>query len=283
MKALMSLVLLFSVITVQAAPKVMVSILPQKFLVQRLAGDALEVTVMVGPGESPATYEPGPRRMAELEQAALYYRIGVPFEQVWMGRIQAENPDLPVLDARNGIELRYIDGHHHEAAHDHGAEPRDPHIWLSPPLMRTMAAKLAQRLEALWPEQAARFDENLRTLDADLLALDREIRATLNTSGVDRFMVFHPSWGYFADAYGLAQIPIEREGKEPGARALAELIDQARAQAIQVIFVQPQFSQHQAQALARATNARVAALDPLSEDYLTNMRAVARAIAGSAE
>ncbi len=290
MKTLLSLLLLLSLPAVQAAPKVMVSILPQKFLVERLAGDALEVSVMVGPGQSPATYEPNPRRMAELERAALYYRIGVPFEQIWLPRIRAENPNLPLADAREGIELRPIEGHAHQDGHDgHGGHDEDreagrmdPHIWLSPPLMRTMAAKLAERLRGLWPERAGRFDDNLKALDADLAALDAEIRATIEHSGVQRFMVFHPSWGYFADAYGLQQIPIEQEGKEPGAKSLARLIDRARAAEIDVIFVQQQFGQQQARALAQAVDARVATLDPLAADYLENMRAIARAIAGGA-
>ncbi len=259
--------------------QVTVSIIPQKILVQRIAGDLVEVQLLVQPGQSPATYEPTPRQMAELSGSRLYYRIGVPFEEVWMGRIEKSYPDLEVLDARDGIELRVmegVDGHHD---HDHAEGGRDPHIWLSPPLIKTMALRLRDRLAELDPSHRDIYVRNHAELVRSLERIDADIRATLAHLNSRRFMVYHPSWGYFADAYGLQQVPIESEGKEPGTKALTHLLEDARKEHVGAIFVQKQFSQHQARAVADAIGARVVVIDPLSQDYPENLRAVAKAMA----
>ncbi len=260
--------------------KVAVSIAPQQSLVQRIAGELVQVQLMVQPGESPATYEPTPRQMADISQADLYYRIGVPFENVWMKRIQSVNPRLPILDARAGIELRAMDegddGHEHGHAHDE--DGLDPHIWLSPPLIKIMALRLRDRLIELLPAQKQVLVKNHAEFAKSLDKLDGDIRAILTGMEKKRFMVYHPSWGYFADTYGLQQIPIESEGKEPGAKALAHLIAEAKQDGIGAIFVQKQFSQTQAAAVATAIGAKVVVIDPLSMDYPENLRDVAEAM-----
>jgi zinc transport system substrate-binding protein len=264
---------------------VFVSVLPQKYFVERIGGSHVDVSVMVGPGQSPATYEPSPRRMTELAGADLYYRVGVPFEKVWMDRVMAANPGMKILDAREGVPLRVMEpagGHHHDYDHaQHGDNKyNDPHIWLDPRLVRRMALPIRDRLTALMPAHAAEFSVNYQAFLDELEELDCEVRGILSSLESREFMVFHPSWGYFADAYRLRQIPIESEGKEPGAKTLARLVDQARERNIQVIFVQKQFGRAQAEALAEAVGARIADLDPLAEDYPDNLLQVARVIAG---
>jgi zinc transport system substrate-binding protein len=267
--------------------KVAVSIIPQKNLVQLIAGDLVDVQLLVQPGQSPATYEPTPRQMADLSQSSLYYRIGVPFENIWMQRIHSTYPNLPILDARTGIELRTMDegdGHHdHDHGHDHGEDGHDPHIWLSPPTIKIMALKLRDRLIELLPSHRDVLNSNHAELANSLDKLDADIRATLADAKSKKFMVYHPSWGYFADTYGLQQIPIESEGKEPGAKALARLIEKAKQNRISAIFVQKQFSQQQAKAVASAIGARVVVIDPLSEDYPENLRKVAKAMVEGAK
>ncbi len=262
--------------------KVVVSIIPQRNLVQRIAGDLVDVQVMVQPGQSPATYDPTPKQMAELSQARLYYRIGVPFEQIWMRRIQDAYPDLPILDARDDIELREIEAGEAEYDHDghsHAEGEHDPHIWLSPPLIKIMALRLRDRLIQLDPSHRDTYVQNHAELDSSLDRIDADIRHALEHLKTKRFMVYHPSWGYFADAYGLQQIPIENAGKEPSAKALAHLLEVAEKENIGAIFVQKQFSQTQARAVASGVGARVVVIDPLSEDYPENLRAVAQAMA----
>jgi zinc transport system substrate-binding protein len=260
--------------------QVFVSILPQKHFVEQIGGEHVQVTVLVGPGQSPATFEPHPRQMAALTKARLYYRMGVPFEEAWIDRIVEVNPSMAVLDARDGITLRSMEQAGGGGGHvSHGR--LDPHIWLDPLRVKSMLAHLREQLSQLDPGHQAEFEGNYRRFAAELDTLDREIRHRLSALTARSIMVFHPSWGYFTDRYGLRQVPIEIEGKEPGGRSLARLVDKARAEGISVIFVQPQFSRGRAQVVAEAVGARLLVIDPLAEDYPANLRRVADAIAES--
>ena len=287
-KLILLTVLLTPALAVAAQIRVFVSVLPQKTFVEKIGGDHVTVTAMVRKGHSPATYEPTPRQIGELATAALYVRIGVPFEEAWMARIRSANPVMHVLDAREGIDLRQSDHRDHSrqahesvnSAHQHGAA-HDPHVWTSPPLVIQMAGSIRDALSKLDPANAQKYAQNHAVFTAELTALDNEIRTLLKGASKPNFMVFHPSWGHFADTYGLTQIPIEFNGKQPGARALTALIARAKQQQVSTIFVQPQFDSKSAQQLARAIGARVVIIDPLSPDYLNNLRNVARQIAAS--
>lgn len=258
-----------------------VSILPLKGVVERVGGADVAVTVMVGPGQSPATYEPTPKQMAALSKARLYFRVGVPFEDVWIGRIAASRPRLAVVDLREGIELRPVDAPPGGSARTggRGAGALDPHVWTAPPLVKVMAAHVRDALSAAAPERAPGFAERCRLFVADLDALDAEVRRTLAGRAGRSFLVFHPSWGYFARAYGLTQVAIEAEGKEPGPRGLARVVDEARRRGIRVVFVQKQFARKDAETVAAAIGGEVVAVDPLAEDVVANARAVAAAFA----
>jgi len=258
--------------------QVAVSIIPQKILVERIGARHVDVHLMVQPGHSPATYEPTPRQMAGLAAVDFYYRIGVPFERVWMGRILDTYPELSILDARGGIKLLQMmeaDGDH---GHRHAGGEPDPHIWLSPPRIRIMALRLRDRLIQLDPVHQDEYVKNHAQLDTSLEQLDADIRQILSGLAKRRFMVYHPSWGYFAETYGLQQIAIESEGKEPGAQTLARLLDAAAKNAVSAIFVQKQFSQAQARSVAEAIGARIVAIDSLAEDYPESLRGVAQAM-----
>lgn len=263
--------------------RVFVSILPQKYFVERIAGSDVEVSVMVRPGADPATYEPSPRQMADLTKARAYFSIGVPFETAWLERIRSNYPELAIVDTQEGITLRQIEGHHHatdqgETQAHHGEHLSDPHVWLNPVLVKKQGETIYQALAAINPAKASVYLDNYQGFAQDLELLDQEIRDILDRGDGRKFMVFHPAWGYFADTYGLQQIPIELAGKEPSAKELAEFIDLARREQIKVIFVQSQFNMKPAQAVAKAVGAQVVQLDPLAEDYMANLLATARAI-----
>lgn len=277
--------------------RVFVSVLPQKTFVERLGGDHVEVRTMVQPGYSPATYDPTPQQISALAKTALYIRIGVPFETAWMKRIRSTNPHMQVLDARQGIRLRRNHRHgqayesdkdeHHQSnqgqAVNHGESERDPHIWTSPPLVKRMGKNIRDTLTALDPANEQDYARNYDAFAAELDALDRDIRALLRDVTNRKFMVFHPAWGYFADTYGMIQVPIEKEGKEPGPRSLTALIEQAKRDNVKVILVQPQFHRKSAQQVAHAIGGRVVAIDPLSADYADNLRRVTQQIAAAVQ
>ena len=258
---------------------VFASVLPVQTLVKKIGGGHVDVRSMVQPGYSPHTYDPTPRQIGALAKAVLYVRTGLPFEHAWMERILSANPRMRVIDLRTGIDLREMetlepehDGHHH-------GHETDPHLWTSPLLARQMAGEIRDALSQLDPDHREEYTRNHAAFVRELDGLDRDIRALLDPLENRKFMVFHPSWGYFADAYGLVQVPIEREGKEPGARALAALIDRAKKEGIRVIFVQPQFDKRQARQVAQAIGGMVIAVDPLAPDYVENLRRVARQFA----
>ena len=275
--------------------RVFVSVPPQKTFVEKVGGHHVEVLTMVRPGYNPATYNPTPRQISALASTALYVRTGVPFEKAWMKRIRSANRNMQVLDARTGVDLRLIEhsehGHEHvggdhpqgeQTEAHHGEAEHDPHVWTSPPMVKHMSRNVRDALIALDPANSQDYAHNYGVFAAELDALDRDIRALLQDLPTRKFMVYHPAWGYFADTYGLVQVPVEIEGKEPGARTLSALIRQAKRDNVKVIFVQPQFDDKSARQLARAIGGSVVAIDPLSSDYMDNLRQVTRQIADAA-
>lgn len=256
--------------------KIFVSVPPQAYFVKAIGGERVEISVMVAPEKSPADYEPSPRQMVALSRADIYFAIGVPFESAWLDKFAGVNPDLEIIHTEKDIVKRPIADHHgHSGAHE---EIKDPHIWLSPPLVVLQARRIMSGLTAEAPESASLFTENYKNFVRQVAELDTELIQQFNNISNLRFMVFHPSWGYFADAYGLVQIPIEVAGKAPKAKDVQRLIERARQSGITSILTQPQFSDKQARIIAREIGARVIPADPLARDWAENLRAVARAI-----
>jgi zinc transport system substrate-binding protein len=251
---------------------VFVSIIPQKYFVEKIGGEFVSVSVMVQPGASPAIYEPKPAQMVALSKARIYFAVGVPFEAVWLERVVAANPSLIVVHTDKGIQKRTMREHHHqEKRHDH--QIKDPHIWLSPPLVMVLARNVLDALCRIDPSHGAAYETNYKRFIIELVELDAEIRRVFAGNGKGMaFMVFHPAWGYFAEAYGLEQIPIEIEGKEPKPAELQALIKHAQRRGIRIIFVQPQFSAKSAKTIARAIGGEVAYADPLALDWAENLR-----------
>lgn len=277
---------------------VIVSILPQQYFVAAMAGEAVEVTVMVEPGADPHVYEPSPRQMVALSNADLYLAVGVSFEDVWLPRFQDANPAMTVVHCDAGVDKLPMASHHHDEAgaeqehhhdeaaghedehgHEHGA--LDPHIWLSPSNALIMAENIYNALAAADPGNREVYRVGYQALVMDIQAVDQEIRSLFADIPADErsFLVFHPAWGYFAHEYGLNQVAVEVEGREPSAREMAELVRQAQEQHVSVIFVQPQMSEQTARTIADEIGADVAVLDPLARDWPANMLAAAQALA----
>jgi zinc transport system substrate-binding protein len=252
-----------------------VTIPPQAFLVKAIGGERVAVDVMVPAGQSPHAFEPTPQQIAALSDADVYFEIGEAFEKQLVPKIVAMNPRARIVDTREGIALRPADNSAHpEEAHG----VVDPHIWLAPKLAKIQARTIARTLGALDPAHRPEFEQKLTTLEASLDAEDAKLAAELAPLRGKDFFVYHPSFGYFADAYGLRQVPVEIAGKEPSAKEMGELIDRAKAEHIKVIFVAPQFSEKSARAVAAAIGGAVVRIDPLSEDYLANLDDIATKI-----
>ncbi len=257
--------------------EIWVSILPQRYFLERIAGRLAKVSVMVPPGASPATYEPKPAQMRRMARAKIFFAIGVPFERMWLKKIAAVNPEMEVIHTDRGIAKReMVSGHYHREIGDLNKSAPDPHIWLSPPLVKVQARVMADGLIRIDPTHRRIYENNLKAFEEELDRLDAGLRGMFDKKGErNEFLVFHPSWGYFADTYGLRQVAVETEGKEPSAYEMARLVRYCRDKGIKVILVQPQFSTKSAKAIAREIEAKVVFVDPLDEHWMENLRSVA--------
>ncbi len=253
---------------------VVVTLLPQAEFVEKVGGEKVEVTVMVPPGASPHTYEPKPAQMAALAKADMYVQVGsgVEFELAWMDKLLATNKKMVVVDCSQGVALREMvaEGEHEAEDENHGR--MDPHIWMSPVNAQVMVSNICDGLLAVDPENRGYYEQNRDAYRQQLVGIDREVREGL--AGVEnrQFMVYHPAFGYFAREYALTMIPMEIEGKEPTAAGLANLIEQAKAHDIRVIFAEPQFDPKSAEVIAEAIDGSVVLIDPLAKDYIGNLR-----------
>ncbi len=239
---------------------VVVSIVPQQYFVERIGGEHVDVAVMVPPGFSPATYEPRPEQLQTLSEAHAYVRIRVPFEEAWMDRIVSANEDMLIIDECTVIER--IGG-------------KDPHIWLSPQLVKTQAQTICDGLVELDPDHEADYKSNLATFLADLDELDADIQKTLSGLESHKFLVFHPAWSYFARDYALEMIPVQIEGSDPSAAEMVGLIQTAQENNIKVIFAQPEFSTESAETIAEEIGGQVLLISSLAPDWLDNLYRVA--------
>jgi len=269
--------ILFSCSTQNAQNTVFVSILPQKYFVEKLAQDLVEIEVMVQPGANPATYEVTPKQMAKLADALLFFRIGVPFEKAWLPKIKQTNPNLKIVDTRAGIKLRDMQTHLlADTKQHHASHTQDPHIWLSPLLVKKQAENIANELVKQFPNHKQKIQNNLSSFQNELQNLHEQIAIILKDLPNRKFLVFHPSWGYFAEEFDLTQIPIEMEGKSPNSKELAAIIDFANQHQIKTIFIQKQFNRAIAKSIAEQIGGTAVSIDPLAPNYSENLLQVAQ-------
>ena len=278
-----------------------VSILPQKYFVERITGGLFSVKVLVEPGASPATYEPTAKQMVGLSQAQALFTIGVAFEEQLIPKIRGQYKELeivatdinvPKLRPESFIELfsttdiNMINPKANKLAehsHNHSHEGLDPHIWLSPDLVKIQLAEITDYFVAHYPDQKELFINNRDSFYQDLDEASHLISDIFSTVGNKEFLCFHPAWGYFAKQFGLKQIPIEIEGKEPTPQEQHQILKFVEARGIKVIFVQQQFDKRIAQAIAEQIGGKVIPINPLAENYLENLHEIATKLAGSME
>ncbi|MFP4451861.1 MAG: metal ABC transporter solute-binding protein, Zn/Mn family [Desulfosalsimonas sp.] len=262
---------------------VIVSILPQKYFVEQIAADRVNVEVMVKPGSHPATYEPAPSQMAAISKCDLYFAVGVPFEKAWLKKFRSANPDMRIVRTDAWIEKLPVErnGHSTDSVHEHGSG--DPHIWLSPPLVMVQARHILTALVSADAENAQFYESRYRKFISETAELDEKLRSLFPPSETKpEFMVFHPSWGYFADAYGLRQTAVEKEGKSPKTAEIKRLVEYARKKKIKVLLVQPQISSRTAEIIAREIGGKTVTADPLAENWSENLLKVAASISNAA-
>ena len=294
-----------------AKPLVSVSVPPQKYFVEKIVANTLDINVIIPAGVDEHNFDFKPATMQRLEKSDIYFTIGLEFERVFADKFQSNFANLQVIDT--GKDLRNLatshthskdehDKHHNHAGHDdhdehdhdehaHGKDEHhahkhsnshethgenDPHIWLDPILVKIQANTIAKALIAKYPQNKALYEANLAQFQAELDALNAEISALFEKSKNKKFIIYHPSLGYFAARYHLVQIPVEIEGKEPKTKDLQRLMSVAKKENIKTIFVQKGFSQNAAKSLAKELKASIVELNHLSENYAKNLLQIAR-------
>jgi len=259
---------------------IVVSIIPQAYFVKRITDDLVDITVLVGQGQNHETYEPTPKQMEEVSTARVYFTIGLPFERVLVPKIeetysQVEMPEMDIVDTSEDVPLRNIEAHIEEKGAKSETGEKDPHIWTSPRLVKIQAATIEKEMENIDPVHKDVYQANLASFISDLDTLDIFIKDKLKNLTNRKFLIIHPSWGYFADDYDLKQIPVELQGKEPGAKELEEFVQFARKENLRNIFLEQQASSKSAESIAEQIGGKVIRIDPLAYDYIQNLRNVA--------
>lgn len=253
---------------------VLVSVAPHKFFVEKIAGDTVKVGLIVPQGASAHTYEPTPKQVVKISKAEAWFRIGEGFEDKVLKVLTAYNPNLVVADLRTNVDMISADPHSgHHCCH---CNSQDLHIWLSAREAKPQAITIANTLSTMYPENKEFYQRSLIAFLQELDSLDNEISNILSKMKNRTIFVSHPAYAYFCRDYGIDQLSLEVEGKDPTPQTLNMILNQARNKHIKKIFIQAQYSNKGAKLFAKELNAELVMLDPYAENFIDSMRKIAR-------
>lgn len=289
MRFFVAVILAIFCVSVSAAKlTVAVTLQPYANVVSEIGGDQLEVVTLLPPGADPHTFEPKPSTLKDFAKASVYFSDGSGMDEAWLPRFKGVNKNVQIVTLSKDINWMEEDEHHHHDEHcDHHEEADadddgelDPHLWTSPVQMMQVATNICDALVQLDFANADLYIERWFDLTERLKKLDAELRASIAKlpQQARTFIVFHPSYGYFARDYGMTQLTVEVNGKEPKPRDLFNLAKAGKSNNVHIVFVQPQFSKRAAATIAKELNAVILDTDPLSYDYEKNIRALLSAI-----
>lgn len=263
----------------KSKPIIMVSIQPQCYFTQALAHDYYQVECMIPQGTSPETYDPTPQQLVNLGKSAAYLRIGfIGFERTWMDKLTANAPHLEFFDSAQGINL-IMETAKNSAPIDHHMSIIEPHVWCSAQNAKIITENIYHFLTSLDRQHEKAYTARFDSLQKVIAQVDSTISFQLSHKDADRsFAIYHPSLSYFARDYGLTQITIENNGKEPSPSELEKIIDKCKAAHVHVIFIQPEFDHRNAEIIARQIGAKVVSINPLNSHWDKEMIAIAQAL-----
>lgn len=253
-------------------PSITVSILPQKYFVERIVGDKFNIHVITPPGASPETYEPIPRQMKTLTESKLYFANGYLMFEDHLAEKLGRELMTKMVDLSQGIDLIAGDiVEHGDHVHLHGV---DPHYWLSPREVKIQAENILLAILDLDPDNATFYKDNYYAFISDIEKLEEHITISLADANLRTFLIYHPAFAYFAREFDLEQVALEMDGKEPTATHIRKISDMAKEKGISTVLIQSQFNMAAAEVVAREIGGKVEILDPLPEDWLENMYAI---------
>ena len=258
-------------------PVISVSIIPQQYFIEQLAGDLVDINVMVPPGASPATYGPTVSQLGKLDRSVVYMRMGyIGFEQSWMDKIASVNQEMKIVDLSEGIDVLMEEDGEDEVPRGHAHNGPDPHIWMSVINARIITRNILNELLLLLPGKREYLFDRYDQFSAKLDSLDQAITEDLQTLENRKFLIYHPALTYYARDYGLEQFSLEIEGKTPSPAHLKQMTDLANNDHITKILIQKQFDRKNAEVLAKETGAEIVQFDPLDLHWSEQMSYIAK-------
>ena len=251
---------------------IFVTITPMQSIIEEITAGDFDIEVIVPKGASPETFEPTPKQVTSFSDAEFIFSTGIiDFEQSLVERIDG---DAEVVNLSNGIELIAGSCSHGNHQHKHGV---DPHIWTSPRALRTMVTNAHKAIMAHYPDSVKYTEATGRLLER-IDALDTYCATRIKAEGVEAMMIYHPAYTYYARDYGIEQIAIEHDGKEPSLRQTTALIEKAKEHGVKAILRQPQYSEDKVRAIANDAGTEIITTDPLAEDILGEIERVTEII-----
>ncbi|WP_315343048.1 metal ABC transporter solute-binding protein, Zn/Mn family [Hoylesella oralis] len=245
-----------------------VTIEPLRYFTEQIAGDKFTVKTMVPRGGNPETYEPTARQMVDLSASDLYIKVGnIGFERTWMKRLEANAPHTIIINSSDGI-----------TSSDNSMYIHDPHTWMSTANAMYIARNIYKALAEIDSKDSLYFKKNLERLMGKIEAVDTQIREEITKDKSTTFLIYHPALTYFAQEYGLRQLSIEEDGREPSAVQLKQVINTARQNHVKIIFIQREFDSRNTDIVARSTGAEKVEINPLSYDWDKEMVKIAQSL-----
>lgn len=254
-------------------PTVLVTIPPYAYFVKEIAGDLVSIEIFVPPGANPHTYEPTPRQVEKFTEAKIWFRYGDPIEQKILTFLKEKH--VKDVDLSHGIPLLSGNGH---ACGDHAHEGKDLHIWLNPHLALQQSKKIRDEFSQAWPEHQKLFEQNYAQLAERLNALDQAIQTELRPFEGITLLLSHPALGYFCKKYGLHQLAVECEGKDPLPKQVAQVVKEAEEKEVKVVFIEPQYNNKGASLIAEKLQLPIYEIDPYAVDYFNMMQDISKSI-----
>ena len=251
-------------------PKVIVSVPPYVYFVKKIAEDTVDVQAMIPPNSNPHLFEPTPHQITLATHADIWFKIGEAFEKYLIDFLKRNNSMLVMSDLREQIELIPYE-QSQCLCHDH-IDFKDVHIWTSPRLAKTQAKTIANVLIEKYPENKELYSKNLSSFLLELDLLDIEINQKLSSLKGSSFLISHPAFGYFCKDYGIHQVSIEYQGKDPTLKKLSGIFEEAKEKNIKKVFVQAQYNNKGASFIAEKMGLGVEFVDPYSVDYAENLK-----------
>lgn len=258
---------LFALLTaLSAKPIVSVSIAPQAYFLHQIAGETLTIHTLVPQGIDPHTFEFKPSNLYQLQKSDLYLTIGLEFEEMWLPKLRDNLKQTKIMAITQNISF-IRQTHDHELHEDDHAHAHDPHIWLSPALVKILARNIASILSEHFPEHQALYQANLDKFLQKISLLQEKIQSQLASLKNRTFLVYHPAWSYFAQEFNLKEIAIQVDEKEPTPQELALTIALAKKEKIKTLFIQSGFSTQSISIITESCDATPWVSDPLAYEW----------------